>query len=185
MVDVMDGLGEQHRDMLVVELVYGGTALAHAAHEPEMPQQAQLVGDERLLEPHTHCQRTDGAGPVAQACEQPHAARRRKCLHCLGDRLGSRRIDIGERDSSRCAVTHSPPTRLMNTCSRIAQIALGRDPTTRTTRREDALLALSVAKAAGGDADVVRPKLRKSATRVPYIPITRARSGPAVIAWLQ
>jgi hypothetical protein len=85
MVDVVHGLGKQHRDVLVMQLVHRSAAVAHSADEAEMAQQAKLVRHERLLEADARRKLADRARTIAEACQQPHATRRRESLHRLRD----------------------------------------------------------------------------------------------------
>ena len=106
MVDVVHGLGKQHRDVLVMQLIHRSTAVAHPANQAEMAQQAKLMRHERLLETDARRKIADRARTVAETCQQTHATRRRQSLHRLGDRLGDRRINLAERHPSVSAVGH-------------------------------------------------------------------------------
>jgi hypothetical protein len=52
-LDVVHGLCQEHADMLVVEPIDGAAPVPLADDEPEMTEQAQMMGNGRLL--HRHC----------------------------------------------------------------------------------------------------------------------------------
>ncbi|MCT7361547.1 hypothetical protein A7G45_01865 [Mycolicibacterium llatzerense] len=62
---VIDGFVEQLRDVVVVEAVDDAASAAGAAHQSEIAQQAELVGDEGLLEAYRIGEVCDGAGTLA------------------------------------------------------------------------------------------------------------------------
>ena len=75
MIDMRDGLGEQHAHVIVVERIHDAPALTFADDEPEMTQYPQLLRDGGLLHLDLPGQFGDRAWPGTQATEDPDTAR--------------------------------------------------------------------------------------------------------------
>ena len=80
--------GEQVGDVMVVETVVGVAAGATHGDEPELAQDAQLVGYGALLHPCGVRELFDAALAVEQRPQQTQAAGRAERAHRLGDLLG-------------------------------------------------------------------------------------------------
>lgn len=88
MLDVCDRLIEQLADVLVVQRIDDLAALAPASHQPEMAQEAKLMGDGRGFHAYVPRQFAHRAGRGVKAAEDAQSTRRRECLHSVGDHLG-------------------------------------------------------------------------------------------------
>jgi hypothetical protein len=92
-LDVVDGLVDERRDVIVVELVDDVAATAHADDQAEVTEDAELLRDGRLGHPHLARELADARRARAQAPQDQHAARRRERLHRGGNVPGRGCID--------------------------------------------------------------------------------------------
>lgn len=93
-LDMSDGLFEELADVIVVEVVDDLPAVAPADHQPEVTQDAKLMGDSRGLHPNGGGQLVDRAGTGVESSENAQPARRGERLHRLGNRLGKVRVKL-------------------------------------------------------------------------------------------
>ena len=89
-LDVVQRLVQEVGNVRVMERVYDTAAAPLANDEPQVAEQAQLVGDCRSLHTDGLGERVHRARSLAQASEDTNAARRRQCLHRLGNLLSGR-----------------------------------------------------------------------------------------------
>lgn len=94
MLDVRDGFIEQLADVVVMQRVHDVATLTSAPHQPEMPQEAELVGDRRGVHADVLREFTDRARASAQPAEDVQAARGRECLHRVGDDPGEALVEL-------------------------------------------------------------------------------------------
>jgi hypothetical protein len=84
-LNVRDGFVEQLADVVVVQRIHHVPALAPAGDQPQMAQQAELVGDRRALHTDVLSQFADRARAGVKPSEDAQSARRSECLHRVGD----------------------------------------------------------------------------------------------------
>jgi hypothetical protein len=106
MLGVGDRFGQQHADVVVVELVDRLPAVTLTHDESEVPQHAKLLGDRRLLHLDIAGELRDRTRPGAKAAEDPHPARSRERLHRLGDDPRRVSAQVGEVDIVAMARVH-------------------------------------------------------------------------------
>jgi hypothetical protein len=82
---VRDGLGKERADVIIVQRIDDPSASTLAQDEPEVSQDAQLLGDRGLLHPDVLREDRDRACPGTETTEDAHPARNRQCLHRLRD----------------------------------------------------------------------------------------------------
>lgn len=136
MLDVRDRLVEELADVLVVQLVLDAAPVAPPDDEPEMTQDAQLMGHRRRLHPDVLGELGHRAGPDPQATEDSHAARGRERLHRLSHNARERRIESVSVDEA-AAVRHQPiipahPFRRSGLVGCVGWARLAAEPLTET-----------------------------------------------------
>jgi hypothetical protein len=115
-LDVVDGLVQEHRHVVVIQTVDGALAGPGAGDQAEVAQQAQLVGDRGLLHADRLGQAGHRAGRLAQPGEDQQAARGGQGLQGDGDLR--RRLGVQPRRGQAAllvgCVTHEPSIALGN-----------------------------------------------------------------------
>jgi hypothetical protein len=92
MLDVSDRLFQELADVVVVQVVHDLAAVASTDHQPEVTQNAKLMGHRRRFHPHCGRKLVDWRGPSVQQSENAQPARGRERLHRLSDSLGKLRV---------------------------------------------------------------------------------------------
>jgi hypothetical protein len=88
MLKVAERFGQERGHVRVEELVLDMPPRAATGHQPEIPQDPQLMGDGRLLHLDGGTQDADGAAALAQAGQDAHPAGGGQGSHQPGDALG-------------------------------------------------------------------------------------------------
>lgn len=99
-LDVVDGLVEHGRDVIVAESVHNLPTVALGAHKIEVPQQTELMGHRGLLHPDVLGERHDGRRSLPQPHQNVDPTWGREGLAQFGDRLGQFSAELrrsGER----------------------------------------------------------------------------------------
>ena len=92
-LDVIDRLGDQVANMVVVQRVNDAVAVAATGHETELTQQPQLVRHRRLLQPHIACKIGDRTRRLPQPRKDADSARRGERLHRRRDLFSELIVD--------------------------------------------------------------------------------------------
>ncbi len=97
MLDVPQRLVEQPGHVWVEQGIGGVAAVPAAHHQPEIPQDAQLMRDRRLGHRNCVSQLADRSGALAKAAQDAHPARRRQRAHDPSHMIGRFRSDLRAR----------------------------------------------------------------------------------------
>jgi hypothetical protein len=91
--DVVDRLGDEVADMVVVQGVDDAVAVAAPGDEPKVAQEPKLVRDRRCLELHVTGEFGDRARRLPQPRQDANPARSSERLHRLGNFVSEIRVD--------------------------------------------------------------------------------------------